>query len=346
MVSTVLLPASAKQLVTGSQTKDLKSLYYQLHQESFSTRVKRKLGLLKVGKSLDRRFDLSPYSSASLNNVEAIWLSPEFGLSPQQLEILLDRMPSLHWVYWQRVGIENMHCELFKARGIVLSNSGDLVSQSVAEMNLACIIAQAKKLPDHIQLQRRHRWKSLYGEDLGSQTVGIIGTGNIASQTAKLCQALSMRVTAVSRSPTRFQGIKHPFDHIYHLYDELDVLLQEADYVVVAVPLNEETQNLIGMKQLKTMRSSATLINLARHKIVDEDALCNALSSNLIAAAYLDVLFNRRLYFWDRIYRTKNLYLTHNSSAHFRNKQQKALERFLYGLEHEARTGTFPDRVV
>ena len=66
----------------------------------------------------------------------------------------------------------------------------------------------------------------------------------------------------------------------------------------------------------------------------------------LIAAAYLDVLFNRRLYFWDRIYRTKNLYITHYSAAHFRNKQQKALESFLCGLEHEAKTGTFPDRVV
>jgi phosphoglycerate dehydrogenase-like enzyme len=255
-------------------------------------------------------------------------------------------MPNLRWVYWQRAGTENMHFELLKARGIALSNSGDLVSRSVAEMNLACIIAQAKKLPDHIQLQRRRRWKTLYCEDLGSQTVGIIGAGNIASQTARLCQALGMRVTAASRSPARFQGIKHPYDRIYHLHDELDVLLQEADYVVVAVPLNEETRNLIGMKQFKTMRSSATLINTARHQIVDESALCNALSSNLIAAAYLDVLFNRRLHFWDRIYRTKNLYITHYSAAHFRNRQRKALESFLYGLEHEAKTGTFPDRVV
>jgi len=57
-------------------------------------------------------------------------------------------------------------------------------------------------------------------------------------------------------------------------------------------------------------------------------------------------LFNRRLYFWDRIYRTKNLYITHYSAAHFRNRQQKALESFLRGLEHEDKTGTFPDRVV
>ena len=136
--------------------------------------------------------------------VAGFWTVPS-----QQLEILLDRMPYLRWAYWQRAGTENMHCEIFKTRGIALSNSGSLVSRSVAEMNLACILAQAKRLPDHIQLQRRCRWKTLYCEDLSSQTVGIIGTGNIASETARLCRAIGMRVTAASRNPTRFQDTKH-----------------------------------------------------------------------------------------------------------------------------------------
>ena len=346
MTCTTLLPISVKPVITAAQATNLNPLYYRLHHDSLSTKVKRKLGILNASNSLDRRLELSPYRSANLNDVEAIGLTPDSGLSSQQMEILLDRMPNLRWVYWQRTGTENMHCELLKARGIALSNSGGLVSRSVAEMNLGCIIAQAKRLPDHIQLQRRRRWKTLYCEDLSSQTVGIIGTGNIASQTARLCHALSMRVTAASRNPTRFQDTKHTYDRIYHLHDELDILLHEADYVVVAVPLNEETRNLIGMKQFKAMRSSATLINTARHQIIDENALFNALSSNLIAAAYLDVLFDRRLYFWDRIYRTKHLYITHYSAAHFRNKQQKALQSFLHGLKQEAKTGTFPDRVV
>ena len=324
---------------------ELNTLFYRQHPESLSNRLWRKLGRQDLQKALDARIEILPCSD-SLKKVEAAWFAADFGLPTPMIETLINRMPSLRWVYCQRTGTDTLNTEFFKTKNIALSNTGNLVSLAVAEMNLACILAHAKKLPQHLLLQRRRRWQTLFCEEISTLTVGIVGSGNIGKATARLCRALGMRVTAASRNPARFENGAHPFHHIYHLDRELTTLLQEADYVVIAIPLTEATKHLFSDTQFHAMRETAVLINPARYEIVEESALFKALTHHHIAAAYLDVLINRRLFFWDKIYRTKNLYLTHYSSAHFRHKQEKALQSFLRGIEHEAQTGDFPDRVV
>lgn len=345
MIRTVLLPISVKPQLPDESMPGLNTLFYRQHPESLSNRLWRKLGRQNLQKALDARIEILPCDD-SLNEVEAAWFAADFGLPSHLVEVMVNRMPSLRWIYWQRAGTDKLNTEFFKTKNIALSNAGSLVSRAVAEMNLACILAHAKKLPQHLLLQRRRRWQTLFCEEIGSQTVGIIGSGNIGWETARLCRALGMRVTAASRNPARFESEAHPFDHIYHLDNELAMLLRYADYVVIAIPLTEATRHLFGDTQFQAMRETAVLINSARYEIVEESALFNALTHHQIAAAYLDVLINRRIFFWDKIYRVNNLYLTHYSSAHFRHKEEKALQSFLRCIEHEAQTGDFPDRVV
>ena len=270
----------------------------------------------------------------------------EFTLPNYLLEVLLDKMPWLRWVYWQRAGTDNLDLDYFLPRKIALSNAGNLVSRCVAEMNLACILAHVKKLPEHYAMQHSRKWYIVYSNVIADQTVGIIGSGNIGRETARLCKALGMRIICASRNPSRIEKERHPFNDVYHLNEEMDKFLEEADYVVIAIPLNSATRNLFGEKQFQSMRNTAALINTARCEIVNEAELYRALDSNHIATAFIDPSFKRRIFFWDRIYRTKNLHLTHNSSAHYRNKSDNALVRFIQGIEQEAKTGDFPDRII
>ena len=345
MIRTVLLPADIKEQFLAMQSASLEPLYYRLNPESFLNRVCRKLGWMNTARALDLRFDI-PGHPDRLARVEAIWLSDKFTLPDFLLKALLDKMPCLRWVYWQRTGTDNLDLDYFSRRNIALSNTGNLVSHSVAEMNLACILSHAKRLPEHHAMQKSHEWRAVYCDAVTNQTAGIIGTGNIGRETARLCKALGMKVVAASRNPARFLDRTHPFDHVYHLNKDMDKLLNESDYIVIAVPLNETTRNLFGSALFRSMRGTAALINTARCEIVNQDELLQALTSNRIAAAYIDPPFNRQLYFWDRIYRTKNLYLTHNSSANYRHKPLDALIKFTQGIEQEDKTGDFPDRVI
>jgi phosphoglycerate dehydrogenase-like enzyme len=136
------------------------------------------------------------------------------------------------------------------------------------------------------------RWGDLFrgrlthGEAAG-KTIGIVGFGHIGKAIAVRARAFGMRVISVNRS-----GAAHPdADHIER-FDRLPWLLGEADYVVLACPLTEETRGMIGAAELAAMKPTALLINVARGPVADQDALYQALSSRRIAGALLDAWYN------------------------------------------------------
>jgi len=262
------------------------------------------------------------------------------------MECLLNRLPGLEWVYSQMAGYDHLDLEMFEKRGIMVSNNGDFSSRRVAEMALACIFAHAKRLQKHFAMQRKRKWQSLPCDDLHRQTVGIIGTGNIGREVAMLCRAIGMRVVGASRSPNRFGDDPSPYHRIVPLYGGLDSLLAESDHVVVAVPLNGQTRSLIGRNELNRMKWNSSLINISRSAIVDEIALCKALTEGRVGGAYIDPPSSLFSSLFSCIYRTPKLVFTHNSSANSPYVNKESYEQFIKGINNIIETGQPPNRVA
>jgi phosphoglycerate dehydrogenase-like enzyme len=340
-----LVPLHSKELFEQLKNPNIKPIFYRLRQESFLQKGMRKLGLRGAGQTLAARFEFIE-EGGLLGETYALWLSPAVRLPPSQMACLLDLLPKLRWVYSQITGIDHLEPGLFTARGVLVSNSGRLSSRRMAEMALATILAHAKRLPEHIAMQRRRRWTPLASSELYHQTVGIIGTGNIGNELAKLCRGIGLHVIGASREPGKFAQNPAPYDAVVSLSGDLEGLLAKADHVVLALPLNQQTRGLIGTTMLGHMKKNSSLINLARGELVVEDELCNALSKGKIGAAYIDLPAKLPLPVWSRLYRTPNLILTHNSAAKSISLLAEAFEQFLRGLEIMTQTGNPPDRVI
>jgi phosphoglycerate dehydrogenase-like enzyme len=123
--------------------------------------------------------------------------------------------------------------------------------------------------------------------------VGIVGLGSIGKDVARLAKAFDMRVVALRKSAKRVTRSRYV--DLMLPSKQLPVLLTQSDFVVLTLPLTPETKNLIGERELRTMKSTAYLINVARGGIVDEDILIRALSENWIAGAGLDTFVTEPL---------------------------------------------------
>lgn len=341
---TVLAPLESRDLFEGQQLPGVQAAFYRIRSEPLAQRASRKLGWLGAGRVFTERLELFECEDC-LREVDALWLSPAY-VPPSQMASLLDQLPKLKWVYSQMKGTDHLDLDYFRRRGVKASNNGQLSSRRVAEMALAAIIAQAKRLPEHILLQQRRRWRSLPCDDLSRQTVGIIGTGNIGKELATLCRAVGLRVIGASRDPGRLSADKMAYDRLFRLEDELDELLGESDYVVLTLPLNRETRGLINAERLSRMKRDATLINVARGGLVDERMLCRALRHGALGAAYIDCPTRIPPAPWSQLYRTPNLVLTHYSSVNSPRALEDAFEQFASGLAQLFETGEPPDRVA
>jgi len=152
------------------------------------------------------------------------------------------------------------------------------------------MFAIAYRSADLLDNQRRNAWEKQGREHLRSlygSTVGIVGLGYIGQALATRCKAMGMRVLGYRRKDEPIDGV----DKIYTSVEAggLEKLLEQSDYVVLALPLTNESYHLMTERTLAYMKPSAHLINIARGDVVDETALISALETNMIAGAGLDV---------------------------------------------------------
>ena len=219
---------------------------------------------------------------------EALPYMPEVDIlvpwGSMDLEQFLQDAPRLKWVHALSAGVENLLVEGFIDSPIPLTNAQGVFATPIAEHVMMMILALAHRLPEMLENQSQRNWNRLLLEDIGDKTLGIVGLGGIGSEIAKRAKAFDMRVVGSKRRPS-----KVPFvDHVYAA-DELDRLLAEADFVVVALPATPETKGMFTPREIKTMKDSACFINIARGNLVNESHLIDALQTNLIKGAALDV---------------------------------------------------------
>lgn len=184
------------------------------------------------------------------------------------------------------VGVDNIDLGAATARGIVVVNSPEASSITVAEHTLGLMLSLARKIPSANASLKGGKWekKKFMGIELRSKTLGVVGMGRIGSQVVKRAKAFEMDVLAydpyLSEKQARAMGAK---------VADLETVLREADFISLHVPLTEKTRGLIGKEALERMKKTTYIVNCARGGIVDEKALFEALSSGRIAGAALDV---------------------------------------------------------
>lgn len=188
------------------------------------------------------------------------------------------------------VGYDNYDVGYLTRRGIQLTNTPDVLTESTADLGFSLIMASARRTAELDAWTKAGQWKAtvgpdLFGSDVHGKTLGIIGLGNIGAAIARrghLGFNMPVLYSGNSRKPALEAELKAT-------YCELDELLAKADFVCVVVPLSDRTRHLIGARELGLMKKSAFLINIARGPVVDEPALIEALRKGTIRGAGLDV---------------------------------------------------------
>jgi glyoxylate reductase len=185
------------------------------------------------------------------------------------------------------VGYDNIDVACARARGVVVTNTPDVLTESVADFTWALILAVTRRLSEGDRLIRRGEWKGwaldfMLGTELTGKQLGLVGFGRIARAVAARAPAFGMRV--VYSDVASAEG---PFERM-----SLDRLLNTSDVVSLHVPLTRDTEHLIDKRALARMKRSAYLVNTARGPVVEEAALAWALQQRLIAGAALDVYEN------------------------------------------------------
>ncbi|MFL9651221.1 MULTISPECIES: 2-hydroxyacid dehydrogenase [Exiguobacterium] len=202
---------------------------------------------------------------------------------------LIEQAPQLEVISNLAVGYNNIDIEAAKERGIVVTNTPDVLTETTADLAFGLMMMTARRLGEAERDLRAGEWKSwtpmgYVGMDLYRAKLGIIGMGRIGEAVARRARGFDMDVLYHNR--TR----RHESESMYgFVYADLDELLEQSDFVVVLAPLTEKTRGMLGAEQFAKMKQTAIFINVARGEIIDETALYEALSEQRIWAAGLDV---------------------------------------------------------
>ena len=202
---------------------------------------------------------------------------------------LLEQAGNLMIIAKHGVGYDNIDIEAATQKRIVVVNTPEANAESVAEHNLGLMLSLAKKIGAADRMLREDRLgrrEDYIGTELKDKKLGLVGLGRIGSELAHKCK-LAFNMDIIGYDP---YVSKEKADRLgYTKVEKLSDVLQEADYVVICVPLTRETANLIGSRELDLMKAHAFLINSSRGGIVDEVALYDHLVKGKLAGAAMDV---------------------------------------------------------
>ncbi|KAM4557869.1 putative 2-ketogluconate reductase [Odontesthes bonariensis] len=203
---------------------------------------------------------------------------------------LLRLLPSLKVVASAGVGVDHLDVAFIRSLGVKVANTPGVVSDSTADLAMGLLLASARRIVDAHRIavdpNTTRIPQSLMGVEVTGSTIGIIGMGEIGYKIAQRSRGFEMKVVyhnRTRRSAEDEQAVGAAF------CGSLDELLRRSDFVLIAVKLTSETRGLIGCRELSLMKPTATLVNISRGQVVDQDALLHALQAGSIRAAALDV---------------------------------------------------------
>ncbi|MEF8834917.1 MAG: D-glycerate dehydrogenase [Candidatus Thermoplasmatota archaeon] len=260
-------------------------------------------------------------------------------------EEIIDAGKDLKVISNYAVGYDNIDVEAATERGIAVTNTPGVLTEATAEIAWALMMAVARNVVQGDEFVREDRFEGwdptlMLGHELHDKTLGIVGMGNIGSKVAEISQSFEMDIIYYNRS--RNKEVEKEFGAEYVGLDEL---LSKSDFVSLHVPLTEETEEMIGKEELDKMSEDSYLINTARGKVVDEEALVEALEDGGIAGVGIDVYADEPDGANPKYYDLENVVLTpHLGSASYRSREGMAVmaaENMLAVLE-----GDEPENIV
>lgn len=252
-------------------------------------------------------------------------------LGPNTLPLeYFDAATQLKWFQAINAGIERLDRAGLLKRGFAVTTAAGLAAGPIAEYVMGVMVMLAKSLHTAVRQQEQHVWQSQRIGELAGKTVGIVGLGEIGRETAKRARAFDMRVIASRRSVGN--GTDPDADELF-AHSDIDRLCAESDYLVVAVPLTDETKHLIGAQQLGKMKPTASIVNIARGQVIDQQALIAALQDGTIASAALDVFDPEPLPADSPLWDMPNVIVTPHFSGSVQGYGHKAAELFLANLQ-------------
>jgi glyoxylate reductase len=203
---------------------------------------------------------------------------------------LLSRAHQLRVIAVYAAGYNNVDVRAASARGIIVTNTPDVLTETTADLTWGLILAVSRRIPEGERMVREARWSGwgptqFLGSEVHGRTLGIVGMGRIGRAVARRASGFGMAVIYHNRRVLVPDEEKSVNGQAVSLAD----LLTQADFVSLHVPLTEDTRHLIGKKELALMRSTSFLINTARGAVIDEAALVEALAAGRLAGAGLDV---------------------------------------------------------
>jgi phosphoglycerate dehydrogenase-like enzyme len=260
-----------------------------------------------------------------LRNAEVIFT---ISLRPEQFALCR----RLRWIHAPTAAVHQFQFPDLINSDVVLTNSSEVHGPVVAEHVMAQIFALAKKIPQITLLQQKHVWgqetvwnNGPHPREVAGATLGVIGLGSIGRRVAQMASAIGMRVIAIREHVEK--GTPGGVEKIFSP-SQIDELLRQSDFVVIAAPLIPATEKLINASRLRAMKPEAYLLNVGRGPQVDETALFDALRARRIAGAALDVFEQEPLPADSPLWDLDNLLITPHTAGLTEKLWQRHYEHF------------------
>lgn len=248
---------------------------------------------------------------------------------------VVGKMPRLKWIQVLSAGMDAMPFDILKKRNILVTNARGIHGIQMAEYALGMILSLVRRSFHFYDLQKQRRWdRSVRVDEAYGKTLGIVGYGAIGSEMAKRAKAFGMHVIALKKNVD-----VHPqyVDELVSIEGK-EKLFRQSDFIVVLLPLTPETKYFVGKEALQMMKPSAYLINMARGKVIDEEALLQQVKARKLAGAVLDVFSEEPLPEDHPFWQMENIMITPHMSGRSPQYMQRAMDIFLTNLT------SFPDK--
>jgi phosphoglycerate dehydrogenase-like enzyme len=248
-------------------------------------------------------------SDESLDDVEVLLRG--WSLGGDALDRLVGRAPKLRWIHSVSVGVESVLTPIVCLRGLTVTNGRGVFDRPIAEYVMTMMLAISRRLPQLIELQTEQTWQPLEATEMSQTTIGLVGLGGIGREVARLAAPFESRIVAIRRRP---EAGGPPGVEVLGDLTALPRLLAISDFVVLALPLTAETEELINDAALEHAKPGSWLINVARGGLIDERALMRALRDGPLGGAALDTFREEPLSQTSPLYQLPNCIVTPNTS--------------------------------
>ena len=271
----------------------------------------------------------------SIPECDAFFLSYQFLFAIRDNQELFKPLLSLSkrmkFIQTGYAGMDDPFCQaILKESNAVIANASSIHAIPISHYVFSQMLRWNKRIDQHIELQDEKNWSPMGGDgELTNKTLLILGYGGIGKEVAKLGKAFGMNVVGIRRKPQPCEFA----DEVLTM-DKLEEYLPVSDFMVLALPNSEDTNDLVDKYMLEKLNNSAMLINVGRGNAIKEEDLAEALNSEVISAAALDTTKNEPLEKSSALWTAKNCFISAHDSAHSLLGLPRAFELFLENVKN------------